>query len=271
MSTQLDAAAMMQQQHQMTDDSLTVLSLQQAYEQQQQQQRSHDNRGGNTPWRLSTPATASSKLTSSSFSRAIARLEDIEIDMDIASNNATSDANAMFQQIVQSIVVVLALVHTRYLERNSSFLAIIALLVLSMFVRSQIEYAIGYGRRLVQLQRRRNSRQKIEDKDNKSNSQLLALQQRHEHKELLTQVRFESLEMMFSVVSWALRLLNTYVAFLFVRSVSNRFDSTFSDGLWSTQRVVLFLIIVVPISVEFLIEAYREDAFARWDPNGTTG
>jgi hypothetical protein len=79
----------------------------------------------------------------------------------------------------------------------------------------------------------------------------------------LAQVRLASSEMIFTFINSILYLVNIYITFLFIRSVLDKINASFSDGIWVMVRATVFVLLVIPVYVEFQISGYRQETVAR--------
>lgn len=79
----------------------------------------------------------------------------------------------------------------------------------------------------------------------------------------LAQVRLSSLEMAFSFITNMLYLVNVFITFLLVKTIMDRINSSFSDGMWIMVKGLPFITLVVPIYVEFQVSGYRQELVAR--------
>lgn len=79
----------------------------------------------------------------------------------------------------------------------------------------------------------------------------------------LAHVRLSSSEMAFSFISNMLYLINVYITFLLVKTIMDKINSSFSDGIWIMVKALVFVILVVPVYVEFQVASYRQEWVTR--------
>lgn len=77
------------------------------------------------------------------------------------------------------------------------------------------------------------------------------------------QVRLASSEMLFIFINNILYLVNVYITFLFIKSVLDKINASFSDGIWIMVRATVFILLVLPVYVEFQVSAYRQETVSK--------
>src|SRR6185437_15794734 len=89
-----------------------------------------------------------------------------------------------------------------------------------------------------------------------------AISARNRAATILTQVRLGSYDQVFTVVTNAISLVNLVATYMLISSIRDRLDPNFSDGVWMSYHVVAFVLVVVPIYVEFATSAYQQATYS---------
>ena len=208
---------------------------------------------------------------------------DMEADIFTVPSRQRSDGLSFFQQVVQTIVVILAVLHNKHIEQHNNIVMVIAILWLVSFLNTQLNYALAHWSNVMAGVKRDVQRIETLMSNNGSTQRMAAssasIQEQQETREqgqlrleleearrrgvaMQAQVWLGSSTEMIGFLSRALGLINLYVAFLLVKIIMDRLDANFSDGLWLTYRILTFILLVAPVYVEFHISNYRQTAIA---------
>lgn len=220
----------------------------------------------------------------------------------IPSNNR-SDYLALFGRVVETILILLAVQHSINLTRVEANMFVAPLLFLLVFFNSQIKYMINHWNRFIVLIRRRissNERDELIERQ-KYERDVIAVQEARKERDssslysvttkeqslgqdkyadhsvpaeirkmypshsvyTLAQVRLASSEQIFTFMNNILYLANVYITFLFIKAVLDKINASFSDGIWILVKATVFIMIVVPVYVEFQIAGYRQETVSR--------
>lgn len=226
-------------------------------------------------------------------------LEEIEADTDVFSIPSVirSDALALFGRVVETILILLAVQHSDSLTKGSSSLIVTPLLFMMVYFGSQVQYMITHWSRMISLAKRRISKTEKEEILQK-NKMLKAQAELNDKKQTeakaaiynistegpdqetysphplkttypahgvytLAQVRLASSESVFAFISKILYLVNVYITFLFIKAVLDKINASFSDGMWIMAKANVFILIVIPVYIEFQVAGYRQDVVCR--------
>jgi hypothetical protein len=210
------------------------------------------------------------------------------IDSFMVSERERQDLVNFITQIINTIVLLLAYGLSRFLEWHQNLLITITILYIFLFLYSQVRYAISHLNNKMQavrqsLERQERSDASIDaavaaDHSERADINYSALeddqkQQTHNPYEeqqlaefnaarnrgvsMLTMVRLGSYSQSFSVLGNVLLLNNTLVIFMLIRSIMDKLDPNFSDGVWMSYHVLQFLLVIGVFYVLSATSAYR--------------
>lgn len=202
------------------------------------------------------------------FSAMKAELLNIEISTDsfIAAAKQRSELLSTFTQVMNSLIIILAVNHSRFIDRNSSMIAVFTVLTGFTFVYTHLRYLVAHLANIAGLARREIARQEDALQSRSSDASTdPAVQVRRDLDAarrrgviMQMQVRLGSTELVASVLAQISSYGYTYVIYLLLRVVTTSIDFNFSDGIWAPHNVVMFILLTVPLMVEFLIDSYRQ-------------
>jgi hypothetical protein len=238
--------------------------------------------GDTEPIQQQSSASAPEKSTvQTELSVTLERLVALDNEADIFTvpTRQRNDTLNFFQQVVQTIVIILAVLHNKYIDQHSNIILVIAVLWGISFLNTQITYGLArWTNRMVSIRRlvqRAETIHKPVAVANSNGEETLSLQEQLELREqqrvraeleearrrgvlMQAQVWLGSSAEIVGFLNRGLVLIATYVAFLLVRIIMDRLDANFSDGHWLTYRIMTFILLVAPVYVEFHISNYRQ-------------
>jgi hypothetical protein len=232
-----------------------------------------------------------------------------DVDTDIYSvvSNQRNASFQFFRNVVQTIAIVLAVNHSKYIDQNSNFISVITALWACSFLSTQMSYMLAHWTSSIniikkELRKKEKPEQPATTGGTSSSSsstaqiganiskptspsynagganataetleEQLAKQEaalvRQELMEarkrgilMQTLVRLGSSLQLFTLGNIGLSLLDMYITFLFARAIMDRIDPNFSDGIWTLYRIGMFLMLILPVMVEYLNNNYRQSA-----------
>jgi hypothetical protein len=202
------------------------------------------------------------------FSVMKAELLNSEISTDsfMAAAKQRSELLSTLTQVMNSLIIILAVNHSRFIDRNSSMIAVFTVLTGFTFVYTHLRYLVAHLANIAGLARREIARQEDALQTRSSDVPVdPAVQIRRDLDAarrrgiiMQMQVRLGSTELVASVLAQMSSYGYTYVIYLLLRVVTTSIDFNFSDGIWAPHNVVMFILLTVPLMVEFLIDSYHQ-------------
>lgn len=168
-----------------------------------------------------------------------------------------SDVSGIVDRIVDAVVVIVALQHSNFLAAGFGRLLFIPVLVLCIYICSQLTYILETAMRALVLVRRQTEREhdSVEERSPEKLQHFLV-------RETLTRIRISYSQMAISLTRRLLYLVITYTTFMLVKLFIDWLTPSFSDGLFRIQKIFVFVLIIVPIFTELVITSYHQDLVA---------
>lgn len=209
--------------------------------------------------------------------RTIDELEEVEIEADVflIPSVLRSDVLLLIGGLVETVLIILAVQSPFDITHPSSTLFVVPLLAVFVFINSQVRYAITHWTRRMALVRRRIARYERERaiEEQRRRGRHAAPKRVRSDPGVrfayspagitLANVRLASSEMTLTFVSNILYLVNTYLKYLLISIIMGKINANFSDGLFSINKAVVLIEIVMPFYVVFGVAGYRQDVVAK--------